>query len=74
MSVKRLSSFLNADELQTDARVVVEKPNLQLGDEVRLVMPRGLEFLLTMDDLSLIGFEHQARRLFVVQGRHAAHA
>ena len=35
MSVKRLSSFLNADELQTDARVVIEKPNLQLGDEVR---------------------------------------
>ncbi|KAL1677546.1 P-loop containing nucleoside triphosphate hydrolase protein [Schizophyllum commune] len=34
VSVKRLSSFLNADELQTDARVVVEKPNLQLGDEV----------------------------------------
>ena len=35
VSVKRLSSFLNADELQTDARVVIEKPNLQLGDEVR---------------------------------------
>ncbi|KAL1745932.1 P-loop containing nucleoside triphosphate hydrolase protein [Schizophyllum fasciatum] len=34
VSVKRLSNFLNADELQTDARVVVERPNLQLGDEV----------------------------------------
>ena len=44
MSVKRLSSFLNADELQTDARVVVEKPNLQLGDEVRLTMRAASNF------------------------------
>ncbi|KAF8074805.1 multidrug resistance-associated ABC transporter [Lyophyllum atratum] len=34
VSVKRLSDFLNADELQPDAREVVEKPVLNEGDEV----------------------------------------
>ncbi|KAF8202113.1 multidrug resistance-associated ABC transporter [Pholiota molesta] len=34
VSVKRLSSFLTADELQKDARKLIDKPDLQLGDEV----------------------------------------
>ncbi|KAG5642914.1 hypothetical protein DXG03_001885 [Asterophora parasitica] len=34
VSVKRLSDFLNADELQLDARKLVEKPVLNHGDEI----------------------------------------
>lgn len=35
VSIGRLSSFLKAEELQRDARKIIEKPDLQLGDEVR---------------------------------------
>jgi len=41
VSVQRLSSFLTADELQPDARKLIEKPNLQLGDEVGHLIERG---------------------------------
>ncbi|TFK44584.1 metal resistance protein YCF1 [Crucibulum laeve] len=34
VSVQRLSSFLNADELQPDARILLERRVLHLGDEV----------------------------------------
>ncbi|KAJ7126538.1 P-loop containing nucleoside triphosphate hydrolase protein [Mycena crocata] len=34
VSVKRLSAFFEATELQPDAREVIQKPDLQLGDEV----------------------------------------
>jgi ATP-binding cassette, subfamily C (CFTR/MRP), member 1 len=34
VSVKRISSFLDSDELQTDAREVILKENIQVGDEV----------------------------------------
>lgn len=34
VAVKRISSFLDSDELQTDARNVVLKENIQEGDEV----------------------------------------
>ena len=34
VSVRRLSDFLNADELQEDARELVTNSKLQLGDEV----------------------------------------
>jgi ATP-binding cassette subfamily C (CFTR/MRP) protein 1 len=34
VSVKRLSTFFQADELQTDARTIVVKEELQEGDEV----------------------------------------
>ncbi|KAF9473354.1 multidrug resistance-associated ABC transporter [Pholiota conissans] len=34
VSVQRLSSFLTADELQEDARKLIDKPDLQVGDEV----------------------------------------
>jgi len=34
VSVKRISSFLDSDELQTDARNISLKENIQDGDEV----------------------------------------
>jgi len=34
VSVKRISSFLDSDELQTDARNITLKENIQEGDEV----------------------------------------
>ena len=34
VSVKRISSFLDSDELQTDARNVIIKENIQDGDKV----------------------------------------
>ncbi|KAJ7224438.1 multidrug resistance-associated ABC transporter [Mycena pura] len=34
VSVKRLSHFFQASELQPDAREIIHKPNLELGDEV----------------------------------------
>ncbi|KAK0497158.1 P-loop containing nucleoside triphosphate hydrolase protein [Armillaria luteobubalina] len=34
VSIRRLSDFLEADELQADARKLIEKPNLQRGDTV----------------------------------------
>ena len=34
VSVKRISSFLDSDELQTDARTLILKENIQAGDEV----------------------------------------
>jgi ABC-type multidrug transport system fused ATPase/permease subunit len=36
VSVKRLSAFFNAAELQPDAREIIEKPELRPGDEVCL--------------------------------------
>ena len=47
VSVRRLSAFLGADELQPDARVVVQRPRLELGDEV-LSITNG-EFYWTKD-------------------------
>ena len=34
VSVKRISTFLDSDELQTDARTITLKENIQDGDEV----------------------------------------
>ena len=34
VSVKRISSFLDSDELQTDARNIILKENIQDGDQV----------------------------------------
>lgn len=34
VSIKRISTFLDSDELQTDARDVILKENIQDGDEV----------------------------------------
>lgn len=38
VSVNRLSSFLEADELQEDARQLLKKPKLKIGDEVRVAI------------------------------------
>ncbi|KAF8216283.1 multidrug resistance-associated ABC transporter [Mycena galopus ATCC 62051] len=37
VSVKRLSAFFQATELQCDAREIIQKPDLQLGDEVLVI-------------------------------------
>ena len=38
VSINRLSAFLNADELQPDARYISKaKPTLDVGDEVRFL-------------------------------------
>jgi hypothetical protein len=34
VSVKRLSAFFQASELQPDAREIIQKPDLKQGDEV----------------------------------------
>ncbi len=38
VSVRRLSDFLKAEELQGDARKIIEVRNLKIGDEVRCSM------------------------------------
>lgn len=38
VSLQRLSVFLASDELQTDARKLIEKPSLRVGDEVLNLM------------------------------------
>lgn len=47
VSVKRISSFLDSDELQSDARDIILKGNIQDGDEV-LSITHG-EFLWSKD-------------------------
>lgn len=47
VSVKRISSFLDSDELQNDARNIIPKENIQAGDEV-LSIVKG-EFLWSKD-------------------------
>ena len=47
VSVKRISSFLDSDELQSDARDIILKENIQAGDEV-LSIANG-EFLWSKD-------------------------
>jgi len=44
VSVKRLSFFLNADELQYDARQPIEKPPLNEGDEVLSISQAGFSW------------------------------
>lgn len=48
VSVNRITSFLDSDELQTDARNVILKKNLQNGDEV-LSITNG-EFFWSKDN------------------------
>jgi len=47
VSVKRISSFLDSDELQTDARHITLKENIQDGDEVLSI--DGGEFFWSKD-------------------------
>ncbi|KAL6300043.1 metal resistance protein YCF1 [Sparassis latifolia] len=58
VSVQRLSSFLDSDELQSDAREIVQVPRLELGDEVLSIT--GGEFtwskeaaVPTLEDINL---------------------
>ena len=50
VSIKRISSFLDSDELQSDARDVILKENIQDGDEV-LSIKNG-EFFWSKDGKS----------------------
>jgi len=50
VSVQRLSEFLNARELQSDARTLINNENLKLGDKV-LVM-EGASFTWSSNDVS----------------------
>ncbi|KAF9048225.1 multidrug resistance-associated ABC transporter [Hymenopellis radicata] len=47
VSVKRLAEFLGADELQVDNRKVIERPNLQPGDEVLSI--KNADFVWSKD-------------------------
>ena len=71
VSVQRLSSFLAADELQPDARKLIEKPNLQLGDEVGRLIERGRRYPMMKH---LTGAVDQRRRFFLVQNKHRANS
>ena len=51
-SIKRISSFLDSDELQTDARDVVPKENIQDGEEIISIM--NGELLWSKDGKDLI--------------------
>lgn len=51
VSINRLSAFLNADELQPDARQLIQsKPKLGLGDEVLSI--KGGEFSWSKESVS----------------------
>ena len=62
VSIKRLSSFLNSEELEM-YRTVVETPKLQLGDEV------GVLFLVgsVSNFKPSPGIIHQGRQFLVVE-------
>lgn len=62
VSVTRLSEFLEADELQMDARKMIKKANLQTGDDV-LVIKDG-EFSWNKDALrpTLEGIDMTVRK------------
>jgi hypothetical protein len=62
VSVKRLSEFVEAEELQPDARKLIPKANLQAGDEV-FVFSSSVWASLTVD---LSGFIN-SRWCFLVE-------
>ncbi|KAF8957433.1 multidrug resistance-associated ABC transporter [Flammula alnicola] len=62
VSVQRLSSFLTADELQADARKVVEKPDLQVGDEVLLIKDADFSWSKTSVEPTLEGINLSVRK------------
>lgn len=49
VSIRRLSEFLNAAELQSDARKVIERPFLDLGAEVLSI--KSADFSWSKDDI-----------------------
>jgi hypothetical protein len=42
VSIQRLSAYLAADELQPDARILINKPTLHIGEEVTSIMLASL--------------------------------
>ena len=70
VSIKRLSSFLNAEELEM-YRTVVETPMLQLGDEVSVffkIYPRR-KCACDFKPISPLGIIDQRCRFFLVERR-----
>ncbi|KAJ7449546.1 multidrug resistance-associated ABC transporter [Mycena latifolia] len=59
VSVKRLSAFFQSAELQPDAREIIQKPNLQLGDEVLTITDADFrwssaDIVPTLENISLV--------------------
>lgn len=71
VSLKRISDFLKAGELQADARQVVEKPQLKAGDEVSMIML----YLLcpSAEARGYVGDNYQGWRVLLEQGRILSH-
>ena len=71
VSVNRLSKFFQADELQTDARTIVVKDNLQEGDEVS---DDRVSLIIQSDPCGIIeGSFNRERRVFLVSNCPGAH-
>ncbi|RDB20896.1 Metal resistance protein YCF1 [Hypsizygus marmoreus] len=74
VSVQRLSGFLNADELQADARTLIEKPVLNLGDEVLSIKEADFSWSKQAIEPTLenINLTIKKGELFAVLGRVGA--
>uniref|UniRef100_A0A8H8CHK1 Metal resistance protein YCF1 n=1 Tax=Psilocybe cubensis TaxID=181762 RepID=A0A8H8CHK1_PSICU len=62
VSVQRLASFLSADELQVDARKLIEKPNLQLGEEVLSIVDADFSWSKTNVEPTLEGISLSVKK------------
>ncbi|KAJ7634168.1 P-loop containing nucleoside triphosphate hydrolase protein [Mycena polygramma] len=74
VSVKRLSAFFQASELQPDAREIIQKPDLQLGDEVLNITDadfrwNSTDVVPTLENINLIARKGE---LTAVMGRVGA--
>jgi len=74
VSVKRLSSFLHAPELQPDARTLTIKPRLELGAEVLKIKDGEFEWTEDQAESTLHGIDLTVRKgeLVGVLGRVGA--
>ncbi|KIJ55549.1 hypothetical protein M422DRAFT_199806 [Sphaerobolus stellatus SS14] len=74
VSVRRLSSFLRASELQSDARKVIHKSNLQEGDETLVIREGEFEWSKDQTESTLHGIDLTVRKgeLVGVLGRVGA--
>ncbi|KAF9054330.1 multidrug resistance-associated ABC transporter [Panaeolus papilionaceus] len=74
VSVQRLTDFLTADELQSDARTVTEKPSLQRGDIVLSIKDGDFSWSKTAIEPTLEGMDFTVRKgeLVGVLGRVGA--
>ncbi|KAJ6474594.1 multidrug resistance-associated ABC transporter [Mycena vitilis] len=74
VSVKRLSAFFRASELQPDAREIIQKPDLQSGDEVLNITDadfrwNSTDVVPTLENINLIARKGE---LTAVMGRVGA--